>query len=195
MMRDERTSWCARLLAVVLSTAAVPALAGDGDARPPDAAAKAQALWKEGAGLHWERDFEAAISRYKEALSLQPSARTRTYLAWSLSELDRYEEAVAECRRALELDSDYPNAHNDLGSYLIELERPGEAIPHLRRAARTKDYCCPHFSYYQLGRAYLMQARVEEAEQALKRALSLRANYEPALRLLQGILSGRVKGL
>jgi len=186
----KRFAWVAALL--LFAAALTVQASGDEPASP---AARAEQLWKEGAGLHWEGSYRAAIDRYEEALRLAPSARTHTYLAWSLSALDRYPEAAAECRRALELDPAYPNAHNDLGSYLIELDRPAEAIPHLRRAAEIKGYCCPHYSYYQLGRAYLMQARVEDALQALGTALDLRPNYRAAMQLLTRIRAGRIKGL
>jgi len=158
-------------------------------------AEQALALWKQGAGLHLERDYEGAIALYRRALELHPTARTHTYLAWSLSRLGRYRDAVAHCRRAVDRDPDYPNAHNDLGAYLVELGRPAEAIPWLRRAARMEGYCCPHYSHYQLARAFLLQARVEDARRELVTALSLKSNYRPAWHLLRGINQSGLRGL
>jgi len=155
----------------------------------------ARQLWKEGAGLHLEADYQAAIERYRRALELQPTARIHTYLAWSLSRIGRYQEAIRHCRRAIELDPDYPNAYNDLGAYLIDLGRPGQAIPWLRRAIEISDYCCPHYAHYQLGRAFLLQAKVEDARRELKASLSIRPNYGAARRLLQSIRARNLKGL
>lgn len=155
---------------------------------------RAYSLWKEGAGLHIEKKYTAAIDRYNEALALHPTARTHTYLAWSLSELDRYEEAVVQVRKAIELDPEYPNSYNDLGSYLIELKRPAAAIPWLEKATTMQDYCCPHYSYYQLGRARLMQGRVEAAEEALRASIAVNPRYRPAWELLRLIREDGLTG-
>lgn len=155
----------------------------------------ARELWKEGAGLHLEGDYQGAIERYRRALDLHPTARTHTYLAWSLSRLGHYQDAVDHCRDAIALDASYPNAYNDLGAYLVELGRPGEAIPWLRRAAGLPGYCCAHYSWYQLGRAMLLQARVEEAAEAFRTSLALRPRYHPARHLLHRIRTRGLKGL
>jgi tetratricopeptide (TPR) repeat protein len=165
------------------------------DNRSADPTERTQALWKQGAGLHLEGRYEPAIESYRRALRMHPTARTHTYLAWSLSSLGRYDEAVSHCHAAIALDPSYPNAYNDLGSYLVALGRPGEAIQWLRHAAQTPGYCCPHFAYYHLGRALLMQARVEEAQAAFETALALRPRYRPARALLETIHGKGLKGL
>jgi len=181
------------LLTVVLLIASLqPGTAsGVGSDTPRE---RAYSLWKEGAGLHLEKKYKAAIDRYNEALALHPTARTHTYLAWSLSELERYEEAAGQARKAIELDPEYPNAYNDLGSYLIELKRPAVAIPWLEKATTMKEYCCPHYSYYQLGRARLMQGRVEAAEEALRASIAVNPRYRPAWELLRLIREDGLKG-
>lgn len=183
------------LAAALLSAAAHAGAAPGGDADAAGTVDRARALWKEGATLHLEQDYPAAIARYRSALRLHPTARTHTYLAWSLSRLGRYRAAVRHCRRAIELDPGYPNAYNDLGSYLIDLGRPADAIPWLKRAAQFTDYCCPHYVHYQLGRAMLLQARVEDARRELETALSIRPNYTAARRLLRSIAARGLKGL
>lgn len=158
---------------------------GGGDiVRPESPQARAEALWREGATLHVEREHEAAAERFRAALELQPQARTHTWLAWSLSELGHKREAVYHCRRSIELDPAYPNAYNDLGSYLIDLERPREAEQWLRRALDFEDYCCPHYAWYHLGRSLLLQGRIEAAMEALETSLQRRSNYRPPLQLL-----------
>lgn len=158
-------------------------------------AEQAESLWKQGAGLHLGRDYEGAVELYRRALHLHPTARIHTYLAWSLSKLGRFQEAVSHCRRAIEMDPEYPNAYNDLGAYLIEMGRAGEAIPWLRRALDQESYCCPHYSHYQLARAFLLQARVEDARRELETALSLRSNYKTAWHLLRIINQVGLRGL
>ena len=176
----------------VFALLSVVSLAGGG-AEEPDARA-AQRLWKEAAGLHVEGRYEAAIELYRRALERHPSARIHNYLAWSLSELGRYEGAVEHARRAIELDPTYPNAYNDLGAYLIELGRPHDAEPWLRRAMDMEGYCCPHFPHYQMGRALLLEGRVNEAAEELQRALAIHPRYRPAIDLLHEIRRRELQG-
>lgn len=164
----------------------VPVLGlGGVHAEPPDSPqARAQVLWREGAALHVEQDYKAAVEHFREALVLHPTARTHTWLAWSLSRMGETRKAVLHCRRSIELDPDYPNAYNDLGSYLVDLERPREAEQWLRRALDFDDYCCPHYAWYHLGRSLLLQGRLDAAMSALETSLQHRSNYRPPLRLL-----------
>lgn len=191
-MASKRLAAAGGLLATTLLAAP---LHGGGHQDSADPAEQAHALWKEGAGLHLERDYESAIELYRRALDLHPTARTHTYLAWSLSRLGRYRDAVDHCRRAIEMDPDYPNAYNDLGAYLVEMGRADEAVPWLRRALELESYCCPHYSHYQLARAFLLQARVEDARRELVTALSIRSDYKTAWHLLRAIQQLGLKGL
>lgn len=169
------------VLALALALAAGPAAAADAPGSPAE---RAEALWREGATLHVEGRYASATKRFRRALEIHPSGRTHTWLAWSLSELGRKREAVYHCRRSIEVDPGYPNAYNDLGSYLLDLGRPREAERWLRRAIAFDDYCCPHYAYYHLGRALLLQGRVEAAIEALEESLARRWNYRPPRQLL-----------
>ncbi|MDX1608980.1 MAG: tetratricopeptide repeat protein [Halofilum sp. (in: g-proteobacteria)] len=179
-MAVNRTSRCPTL-ALLLALASALGLAAGPDGSPPK---RAEALWREAAGLHVEQQYEAAIERFRASIALHPSARAHTWLAWSLSHLGDYERAVEHCRRAIALDPGYPNAYNDLGSYLVTLDRAREAEPWLRRALEFDDYCCPHYAWYHLGRAQLLQGRPEQAMGSVERSLQHRPNYRPAVQLL-----------
>lgn len=177
--RTNRSKPGAALLALALALGAGQAAAAEAPEQ------RAEALWREGAGLHVEGRYEAAAERFREAIALQPSARAHTWLAWSLSELGELHRAVEHCRRALALDPGYANAYNDLGAYLVDLNRPREAEPWLRRALAIDDYCCPHYAWYHLARARLLQGRLAAARDAVERALRHDPRYRPALRLRQ----------
>lgn len=150
---------------------------------PASARQQAEALWQQGAALHVERRYEAAARRFREALELHPSARAHTWLAWSLNELGRLQEAVRHCRRAIELDPEYPNAYNDIGAYLVDLDRPREAERWLRKAVAFDDYCCPHYAWYHLARALVLQGRFDAAHEAVGESLRHSPRYRPALQL------------
>ena len=76
-------------------------------------------------------------------------------MGWTYHFQGRLDEAIAECKRAIEIDPEFGNPYNDIGAYLIELDRFDEAIPWLERAVEAARYEPRHFPHYNLGRAYL----------------------------------------
>ena len=146
---------------------------------------QAHLFWQQGYVLHLVGEYEAAIGTFRRSIEVHPTAEAHTFLGWSLSMLGRYEEAIAECERAIPLDPDYGNPYNDIGVYLIELDRAEEAVPWLKKAMRAKRYCCYQFPYFNLGRVLVMQRRLEEAKQAFERALEYDPDYPLARKALE----------
>jgi tetratricopeptide (TPR) repeat protein len=89
------------------------------------------------------------------------------HLYWKHGDADH---AFAELTRQLELDPGHPEANGELGAVLVAEDRPGEAIPHLESAIRSKPDLWP--AYQQLGRAYAAQKDFTRAEAVLRRGLS-----------------------
>lgn len=118
------------------------------------------------------QEFDDAIRLYKESIALYPTADAHTYLGWAYSFLGRLNEAIAQCEIAIELDPEFGNPYNDIGVYLMQQQRPDDAIPWLERAKAAKRYQPRHFPYINLGRIYLtkgmMQKAIDEFGGALK---------------------------
>ena len=148
---------------------------------------KANLLWKKGYYLHAIGKYEKAIELFSESIETYPTAEAHTFRGWSMSMLGRLDEAIAECKLAIGLDPDYGNPYNDIGVYLIDLGRPDEAIPWLKKAMQAKRYCCYQFPHFNLGRVLLMQGRVSEARQSFNRALKYDPDYLPPRMLLEFI--------
>ncbi len=148
---------------------------------------QAYVLWQEGYFLHSLGDYKGAADRFRRSIEVHPTAEGHTFLGWSLSYLGQTEKAIAECKKAIDLDPDYGNPYNDIGVYLIDLGRSDEAIPWLEKATRAKRYCCFQYPHFNLGRILLAKERVEEAVQAFERALSYDPNYLPARKALEVI--------
>jgi tetratricopeptide (TPR) repeat protein len=81
--------------------------------------------------------LDRAAELYQGSIDLLPTAEAHTFLGWTYHFQGRVDDAIAECKRAIELDPDFGNPYNDIGAYLIDLERPDEAIPWLERAIRA----------------------------------------------------------
>ncbi|MFQ5935384.1 MAG: tetratricopeptide repeat protein [Acidiferrobacterales bacterium] len=148
---------------------------------------EAYLLWQEGYFLHLMGQYDSAITRFTESIANHPTAEAYTFRGWSLSMQGRLPEAISECKQAIDLDPEYGNPYNDIGVYLIDLGRPDEAIPWLKKAMGAKRYCCYQYPHFNLGRVLLLKGRLTEAIESFERALSYEPDYEPALKALKYI--------
>jgi tetratricopeptide (TPR) repeat protein len=125
-------------------------------------------------------DVEEAISLYQQSLELWPTAEAHTFLGWTYSFQQRYEDAIAECHKAIEVDPDFGNPYNDIGAYLIELERWEESIPWFHKALKAPRYESYFFPHFNLGRVYEHLKQWKQAERCYRAALELNPNYRLA---------------
>ena len=135
--------------------------------------------------MHLSGRFAEATAFYRKSIEALPTAEAHTFLGWSLSYLGRLEEAITECKQAIEIDPDFGNPYNDIGVYLIDLGRSQESIPWFKRAIQSKRYCCYHYPYFNLGRVLLNRGEIEGARTAFQRALQIEPSYRPAIEGLE----------
>jgi len=162
--------------------------------RSEDQRAKQHAveLFQEAYERQMQGQLEEAIVGYQRSVQLYPTAEAYTFLGWTYSFMARYDDAIKECLKAIEVDPDFGNPYNDIGAYLIELGRLDEAIPWLRKATVTKRYESRCFPYSNLGRVYERQGQWTEALQAYEQAIQMNPEYllaHHALNRLKGMLS------
>ena len=170
---------CLAVFVLFLALACGQARAGE--VEDADAIAEAFIHWRNGYILHLAGRYEEAAEQFGQSVAAYPTAEGHTFLGWSLSELGQLEHAIAECKKAISLDSNYGNPYNDIGVYLIELGRPEEAVPWLQKATTAKRYCCYEFPHFNLGRVLLSQGKIDEAKRSFERALSHNPEYVPAI--------------
>jgi tetratricopeptide (TPR) repeat protein len=127
--------------------------------------------------LQKKGELDQAVELYQKSIQTYPTAEAYTFLGWTYSFMGRYDDAIAECRRAIDVDPDFGNPYNDIGSYLIELGSLDEAIPWLEkamRAPRYQSYCFPH---YNLGRVYERKRDWEKAQECYEASLDQNPRY------------------
>ncbi len=130
-----------------------------------------------------------AMRLYKESIAHYPTAEAHTFLGWVYSMLNRYEDAIEECHRAITLDPTFGNPYNDIGAYFIELGWWKEAIPWLEKALTAPRYENREFAHMNLGRVYEHFGQWEKALGCYQDALVLNPDYwvaRHAYRLLRG---------
>jgi adenylate cyclase len=106
-----------------------------------------------------------------------PLAHTMLGIAYLLQK--QHEQAIAEGEKAIALDPNYADGHALLGAILNVSGRPEEAIGVVEKALRLNPHG-PFFYLSNLGVAYRMMGRHEEAIVTLKRVLIRNPDYLPA---------------
>jgi Tfp pilus assembly protein PilF len=115
----------------------------------------ATALWKDGLEHQLDGKIPEAIKLYRASLALRETAEAHTFLGWTFSFEGRLEEAIAQCREAIEIDPEFGNPYNDIGAYLVELDREEEAMVWFAQAKRAGRYENPQFPYLNLARLHI----------------------------------------
>jgi len=130
-------------------------------------------------------ELENAVTLYKKSIAVHPTAEAHTFLGWTYSFMGRYDDAIEECRKAIEVDPEFGNPYNDIGAYLIEKGRLDEAIPWLEqatKASRYDSYCFPHLN---LGRIWEKKSQWSKAMEEYRLALKENPQYVLAARALK----------
>lgn len=145
-----------------------------------DSLTRAIAFFQRGYEYQMSGEFDLAIEYYKRSIEVHPTAEAYTFLGWTYSFQGKLQEAIAECENAIKVDPDFGNPYNDIGAYLIELERYDEAIPWLEKATLAKRYEPRHYPHFNLGRVYLIKGMVKKALEEFQKALEIYPDYPVA---------------
>lgn len=134
-----------------------------------------------------EGDYDHAAELYQKSLEIHPTAEAHTFLGWTLHFQGKIDEAIRECKRAIEVDPDFGNPYNDIGAYLISLGKFDEAKSWLERALEAPRYEPRHFPHYNLGRIYVAKGMLGRAREEFQAALGIEPNYTLAQQALEHI--------
>lgn len=139
----------------------------------PFCARRARELLEEGKSIQVRGDVDRAIELYTRSIRVSPTAEAFTHRAWAYRAKNRLEDAIAECKRAIEIDPHYGNPYNDIGSYLLSQGKLDDAIEWFERAKQAPRYDARHFPFMNLGRVYAAKGMTLRAIQEFEAALQL----------------------
>jgi Tfp pilus assembly protein PilF len=148
---------------------------------------QAQLQFQEAFEAQMSGDYDRAVELYRGSIALHPTAEAHTFLGWTYHFQGKIEEAIAECKRAIEIDPEFGNPYNDIGAYLIDLDRYDEAIPWLEQATQAKRYEPRHFPYFNLGRVYLAKGMINRARELFQKSLAIEPRYTLARQALENV--------
>jgi tetratricopeptide (TPR) repeat protein len=132
-------------------------------------------------------DYAEAIELYRRSIETHPTAEAHTFLGWVYSFQERYDEAIDECLRAIQVDASFGNPYNDIGSYLIAKGDLYNCIRWFQRALsapRYESYAFPHFN---LGRVYEQRGRLFDAARHYGLALQQAPSFAQAAQALRRV--------
>jgi len=121
-------------------------------------------------GFDW--DLDSGGKEFQRAIELNPGyATAHHWYAWHLSLLGRYNEAIAEMRKAENLDPLSLIINADLAEMLVLAHSYDESIRQSRKTIETD----PNFAlaHNQLAQAYLQKHMYDEAVAELQKAVNL----------------------
>ena len=139
-----------------------------------------QAAWdllKEAYQYQVGGEYDMAVELYKRSLTLHPTAEAYTFLGWTYHYQGRIDDAIAECKKAIQIDPEFGNPYNDIGAYLIEKGEYDAALPWLERALHSRRYESYHYPHYNLGRVYVAKEMYVKAREHFEQALKLAPDY------------------
>lgn len=139
---------------------------------------RALVLLQEAYREQMEGDYDCAAELYRASIKEHPTAEAHTFLGWTYSSQEKYQEAIEECHKAIQVDPEFGNPYNDIGSYLIQLGKLSEAIPWLERAKAAPRYEPRHFPYLNLARVYMAQGNTDSALREMEQARFLESSFQ-----------------
>jgi tetratricopeptide (TPR) repeat protein len=140
---------------------------------------------------HGQNDRAAALEQASRALTLDARLQpARYYRAWLLEQSGEYEQSLREAKSAVELKPGDARALDLLGLDYLDLSRPAEAEPLLRKAVKLEPPASPDRAeiLFHLARCLSELGKAEEARSVRAEFQKARSETPPAAREQAGIV-------
>jgi tetratricopeptide (TPR) repeat protein len=118
---------------------------------------------------------DEAIRYLNKSLSLNP----RYFLAWNALGLAQsmkgnFQEATAALLKSLEVNSQFTEARNNLGTIYQELRFVDKAEEQFKKALEDENYASRELPYYNLANLYYSMDRIDEAYENVQKAIQIK---------------------
>jgi Tfp pilus assembly protein PilF len=130
-----------------------------------------------------------ATLAYERSLVVWPTADAYVGLGQTYGMTQRQDEAIECCHKAIAVDAAFCQAYNDIGVYLVELNRWEEAVPWFEKAMKAARCDSPEQPLFNLGRVYTHLGQYATALRYLDNAIALDPFYRPAIWAKFGLLA------
>ncbi|MFH1014734.1 MAG: tetratricopeptide repeat protein [Nitrospirota bacterium] len=134
---------------------------------------KATAHYKLGVSYYGENNIQRAFVEFRKAFELNPEDKDVLNMTGIIYLLhyDDFPKAIDFFQRAVSVDPDFSEAHNNLGFAYEKSRKFNEAIDSYKKALSNLLYMTPEKAYNSLGRVYYRLGKYDEAIDAYKNSL------------------------
>jgi len=143
---------------------------------------KATAHYKLGVSYLNENNIQPAFIEFQKAYELNPEDK-EVLNAIGIIYLLKFEDfpkAVDFFQKAVSVDPNFSEAHNNLGFAYEKSKKYNEAIASYNKALSNLLYRTPEIAYYNLGRSYYRLGKYDEAINAYKESLKRMTDFHPS---------------
>ncbi len=140
---------------------------------------RAQTLYEIGQHLFLEGELEEAMNYFQKSLQLHPSIESHIGLAEVYEQMGMLDEAIEECRKAIDIDETHHLPYSRIAQIHYELHDFEVAEEWARRGLNLAQWKAP--LYHILGRIHEKQGRWVEALQSYENAHRADKNFFIAL--------------
>jgi protein O-GlcNAc transferase len=140
------------------------------------------------------KNIDEAIRYFTRCLSLDP----RYYLAYNAIGLAQslkgnVDEAAKAYEKCLEINPQFAEAHNNLGMIYQETNQLDKAESEFKKALLDPTSTAKESPYYNLARLYVVEGRLDEADESARNAIRIQPRMAMAHNLLGLILEKQDK--
>ncbi|MCE5194106.1 MAG: tetratricopeptide repeat protein [Nitrospiraceae bacterium] len=143
---------------------------------------KATSHYKLGLAYFNENNMQSAFIEFQNALKYNPEDKEVLYSLGViyLIHYEEYDNAIEYFRKAINVDSNYSEAYNNLGYAYMMKGKYKEAADVYNKAVSNKVYRTPEKAYYNLGQVYYRMGQYDDSIEAYKNALKRAVDFYPA---------------
>ena len=128
----------------------------------------------------------AAIACFRRVLAMQPNhVSAMLQIAFQLIKEGRYEEALPEAEKAVQVEPEFFATHNALGRVLLELGETDRAIASLEKAAQLAPNSVQ--TWFALTRVYQKAGRPDDVKKARETFVKLDADLRAEREKTRGV--------
>ncbi len=136
-------------------------------------------------------NYELALTEIDRALEIDETAEYFNLKGLILAELGKYEDSKAAYLRAIELEPEFSELHNNLGLLYLRMKNVNEAV--LSFEESVKKNVNNAMAYVNLGNALIELEKFEEALKAYNKALQIDPSNQEAKEAVKLYKEGKIE--
>ena len=122
----------------------------------PDETKMAEGYYDRGISHLQTKDYEKALVEFQRSINTNPKNKMSYYATGMVYDMmGRYPDAEKYYKEAIDIDSDFSDAHNALGTVYMKQKKWKDALKSFQRALSNKLYTTPNITYVNMGDVYM----------------------------------------